>query len=102
MRQEGYTLIRGGLICYIFGTLVLLDGDKSLAAILAFPQITGFFCLTNTAGNIKCYFKTGSIAAMGTKPGWHPITSITVYLAQRPCRNRFPRVLENFVGLSTA
>jgi len=59
------------LIFNIFRALILLDGDKSPAAILAFPQITFFFCVANPAGNIELYLKTGFVTAMWTKLGRH-------------------------------
>jgi len=74
MRPKGYSLFRSGLIFYIFRALILLDGDKSPATVLAFTQITFFFCVSNSAGNIEFYLKTGSLAAMRAKLCRHAIT----------------------------
>ena len=74
MRPKGYTLIRSGLIFYIFRALILLDGNKSPATVLAFTQITIFFCVSNSAGNIEFYLKTGTLAAMRAKLCRHAIT----------------------------
>jgi len=74
MQPKGYTLIRCGLIFNIFRAFIFLDGDKTPAAYLAFTQITFFFFITNPTGYIEFYLKTGSLAAMWAKLGWHAIT----------------------------
>ena len=74
MEPKGYTLIGWGLNFFILHALIFLDGDKTPAAVLAFPQISFFFLVTNPTRNIKCYLKTGSLTAMRAKLGWHEIT----------------------------
>ena len=58
----------------ILRAFIFLESDKSPAAVLAFTQITFFFCVSNSAGNIEFYLKTGSLAAMRAKLCRHAIT----------------------------
>ena len=74
MRPKGYSLFRHGLIFYIFRALILLDSDKSPAAVLAFTQITSFFFISNSTRNVERYLKTSALTAMRAKLGWHAIT----------------------------
>ena len=100
MRPKGYSLFRCGLIFYIFYALILLDGDKSPAAVLAFTQITFFFCVSNSASNIEFYLETGSLAAMRAKLGWHAITPHSPILKSTDHADKEVYVLQQLVRLS--
>lgn len=70
----GYTLIGFGLVFNIRHALVFLDRNKPAAAFLAQTQIAFLFGVTNPARYVKLYLKTGPLAAVRTKLGWHAIT----------------------------
>jgi len=74
MQPKGYSLLLCSLIFYIFRALILLDGDKSPATVLALAQISFFFFFSNSARNIKRNLKAGALTAMRAKLGWHAIT----------------------------
>jgi hypothetical protein len=95
MQPKGYTLIRCGLTFNVFRVLIFLDGDKSPAAILAFPQITFFFRVANPAGNIKLYLKTGFVTAMWTKFGRHGFSPFSPVIMPGEQHGRLPGVLNS-------
>ena len=74
MGSKDYTLIEADLICLIFRSFIILDGDKSPATILAFPQVALFFGVTNTAGDIEFNQKASFVTAMWTKLGRHELS----------------------------
>ena len=100
VEPKGYTLIGWGLNFFILHALIFLDGDKTPAAVLAFPQISFFFLVTNPTRNIESYLKTGSLTAMRAKLGWHGFTPHSPILKSTDHADKEVYVLQQLVRLS--
>ena len=100
MAPKGYTLIGWGFNFFILHALIFLDGDKTPATYLAFPQIRFFFLVTNPTRNIECYLKTGALPAMRAKLGWHAITPHSPILKSTDHADKGVYVLQQLVRLS--